>query len=121
MLINTARGGVVHTAHLIPYLESGHIGCYGSDVYEREKGIFFFDKRGEDLHEPMLDKLLKLDNVLITPHQAFATREALENIATTSFFNIECWRDGVDSGNELVSFSAPLEVNPVGDKTVSAG
>ena len=71
------------------------------DVYEKEKGIFFYDQSGKNLNDPVFSKLLSLKNVLITPHQAFATREALSNIATTTFLNIDSWLKGARSGNEL--------------------
>lgn len=101
MIINTARGGIVNIQDIITYLENGHIGYYGMDVYEKEKGIFFYDQSGKNLNDPVFSKLLSLKNVLITPHQAFATREALSNIATTTFLNIDSWLKGARSGNEL--------------------
>lgn len=101
MIINTARGAVVNTADIIEYLEKGTIGYYGMDVYEKEKGIFFFDHSGETLQDDMLNKLLHLPNVLVTPHQAFATREALTNIADTTYHNIACWGQNIDCVNEI--------------------
>jgi len=101
MIINTARGGVVNTADILRYLENGQIGYYGADVYEQEKGIFFFDQSGKDLNDPLLARLLSNKNVLLTPHQAFATKEALSNIATTTFLNIDCGAKRTRSGNEL--------------------
>jgi len=101
MVINTARGGVVNTEDIIKYVESGHIGYYGMDVYEKEKGIFFFDQTGKNLNDPLLAKLLSFENVLITPHQAFATKDALKNIAATTYLNIDSWSKGSRSGNEL--------------------
>jgi D-lactate dehydrogenase len=101
MLINTARGGIVKTEDIVAGLETGQIGCYGMDVYEKEKGVFFFDHTNKNLNDPILTKLLMLKNVLVTPHQAFATREALSNIASTTFLNIDSWTKGARSGNEL--------------------
>ena len=101
MLINSSRGGCVNTADVIAGLEGGQIGYFGADVYENEKGIFFYDHTGNELKDEMLKKLLAMPNVLITPHQAFATKEALSNIAVTTFYNIECWTKGQRSDNEL--------------------
>ena len=101
ILINTSRGACVNTADLIQALQTGRLGCYGADVYENEKGVFFYDHSREELKDPMLKKLLAMPNVLITPHQAFATHEALTNIAATTFYNIDCWRSGKRSENEL--------------------
>ena len=44
-----------------------------------------------------------MPNVLITPHQAFATEQALNNIARTPFYNIDCWKKNQRSKNELTS------------------
>lgn len=103
MIINTSRGACVNTQDIIEALENGKISFYGADVYEKEKGIFFYDHSSEELKDEMLEKLLSLPNVLITPHQAFATHEALTNIATTTFDNIECWLNNKRSENELSS------------------
>ena len=103
MLIKTSRGACVDTADIIKGLESGQIGYYGADVYENEKGIFFYDFTGKELKDTMLEKLLAMPNVIITPHQAFATYEALTNIATTTFYNINCWSKNKRSQNELAS------------------
>ena len=101
MIINTSRGACVNTSDIITGLASGLIGYYGADVYEKESGLFFHDHSGKKLQDEMLEKLLAMPNVLITPHQAFATEEALTNIATTTFENIFCWEKGEHSQNEL--------------------
>jgi D-lactate dehydrogenase len=101
MIINTARGAVVNTVELSEFLEKGRVGYYGMDVYEKEKGIFFFDHTGKELNDPVLKKLIAIPNVLVTPHQAFATYEALTNIADTTFYNISCWAENTVSENEL--------------------
>ncbi len=41
MLINTSRGACVNTSDVLHYLENGHIGYFGTDVYEKERGLFF--------------------------------------------------------------------------------
>jgi D-lactate dehydrogenase len=102
MLINTGRGACVNTNDVIEALEEGRIGYYGADVYENERGIFFYDWRDKPLRDANLLRLLSLDNVLLTPHQAFATADALENIADTTFYNIDCWEQGMHPINELV-------------------
>ena len=103
MIINTSRGACVNTADIIDGLESGHIGYFGADVYEKEAGIFFHDHSAKKLQDEMLEKLLAIPNVLITPHQAFATKDALTNIATTTFENIDYWENGERSRNELTT------------------
>jgi D-lactate dehydrogenase len=101
MIINTARGAVVNTASLLKYLKNGIIGAYGADVYENERGIFFYDHSAKDIDDELLKQLLSQKNVLITPHQGFATYEALVNIAETTFYNIVEWASGATPENEL--------------------
>jgi D-lactate dehydrogenase len=110
MIINTSRGGCVHTADIITGLENGRIGYYGADVYENERGVFFYDHSGKEIRDPMLKKLLSMPNVLVTPHQAFATQEALSNIATATFDHIDCWENGQDSLNELTRASYEIDL-----------
>ncbi|MFN4079310.1 MAG: 2-hydroxyacid dehydrogenase [Saprospiraceae bacterium] len=101
ILINTARGAVIDTDALIEHLESGHLGGACLDVYEREKGLFFFDWRDRIIRDSVYVRLRGFKNVLITGHQAFLTREALRGIAETTAMNIACWAKGDKSPNEL--------------------
>ena len=106
MLINTGRGGCVDTADVIEALENKQIAYYGADVYEYEKGLFFNNLSNKELKDDLFKKLITMSNVLITPHQAFATKDALSNIASTTFHNIDCWNNKQHSENELTKISA---------------
>lgn len=88
MLINTGRGLLVNTAALLAALESKQVGYAGLDVYEKEKGLFFINHQNKIIQNEQFLKLQKLPNVIITPHQAFFTHEAVENIAKTTIENI---------------------------------
>ena len=88
MLINTSRGGLVDTKALIDGLKAGKIGSAGLDVYEEEAGIFFHDMSDKVLTDDVLARLMTFNNVVVTSHQAFLTREALANIAETTLANI---------------------------------
>jgi D-lactate dehydrogenase len=101
MLINTARGGIVNTKDVLDALEQGRVGYVGMDVYEKEKGIFFYDYSNRTIQDTLLDRLMAHPNVIVTPHQAFATFEALTNIAITTFQSIDAWAAGGLSENEL--------------------
>jgi D-lactate dehydrogenase len=103
IIINTSRGACVNTNDIIDGLEHNKIGAYGADVYEKEKGVFFNDYTHKELKDDILKKLLTMPNVLITPHQAFATKEALTNISETTAYNIECWSKNIKSKHELTS------------------
>ena len=101
MLINTARGGIVNTKDVLDAIENGKIGYFGTDVYEKEKGIFFYDHSHSPLQDALLDRLIEYPNVIVTPHQAFATAEALTNIAETTFQSIDSWAMHGLSAHEL--------------------
>lgn len=91
MLINTSRGGLVNTIDVIKALETKHIAYFGLDVYEKEEYLFFEDHSKKSIQDDTFAKLLTFDNVLITGHQAFLTKEALKNISATTIYNIDCF------------------------------
>ncbi len=88
MLINTSRGAVIDTKAVLEALKSGVIGYLGLDVYEEEADYFFEDLSGDVIEDDTLARLMTFPNVIITSHQAFFTREALEKIAATTFANL---------------------------------
>lgn len=94
MLINTGRGALCDTQALVKVLESGNLGYAGLDVYEKEQGLFFKDHSDEIIHDELFLKLRSLPNVIITPHQAFLTQEAIENIVKTTVDNITAFEQG---------------------------
>ncbi|MDG0815331.1 2-hydroxyacid dehydrogenase [Bdellovibrio svalbardensis] len=89
ILINTGRGAIIDTKALINALKTHQIGGACLDVYEEEEGIFFNDQSIEGIEDDILARLTTFPNVLITSHQAFLTKEALANIATTTIQNLE--------------------------------
>lgn len=101
VLINTARGQIVDHKALIQSLEENQIGGYAADVYEKEKSVFFKDHSDEEIKDDQLKKLLSFPNVLLTPHQAFVTKEALKNIAQITMQNLNMWEEGKICKNEL--------------------
>jgi D-lactate dehydrogenase len=101
MLINTSRGGLVDTKAVIEGLKTGQVGYFGMDVYEEEEGLFFEDHSDEILQDDVIARLMTLNNVLISSHQAFLTDTALTNIADTTIYNLNCFEKQIDSGNEV--------------------
>ena len=89
MLINTGRGKLIRTYDLIQGLKSGKIGSAGLDVYEEESHYFFEDMSDSILTDDILARLLTFNNVIITSHQGFFTREAMHNIAEITMKNID--------------------------------
>lgn len=84
ILINCARGSLIDTDALIDGIESGKIGFAGLDVVEHESGLYYFNRMGEPLNNPKLAILRSYSNVLVSPHTAFYTDEAVANMAENS-------------------------------------
>ncbi len=101
MLINTGRGQLIHTEALIDGLKEKQIGSAGLDVYEEEAGYFYEDTSDRIMDDDVLARLLSFNNVIVTSHQGFFTREALDNIARTTLQNIRDFAEGRRLVNEV--------------------
>lgn len=89
IIINTSRGKLVDANDLIEELASGKIGGVALDVYENEGDFFMNDLSQSTLRDKNLSTLLTMPNVIVTSHQAFFTREALDKIACDTCENIK--------------------------------
>ena len=87
-IINTSRGGLINSEDLLEGIKERKIGTVCLDVYEEESDIFFEDKSGHIMNDQTLLQLIAMPNVIITSHQGFLTKEALNNIADTTTNNI---------------------------------
>jgi len=103
MLINTSRGAVINTADAMDALKKEQLGYLGIDVYEGEKALFSKDLSDSNIQDDIIERLMSFNNVLITPHQAFFTIEAVEQIAITTIKNFTDFEQGVLNGNEVTS------------------
>jgi D-lactate dehydrogenase len=103
MLINTSRGGLIDTGAVIDGLKSGRIGHLGLDVYEEEARYFYEDYSTRLIDDDALSRLLTFPNVVVTSHQGFFTREALEQIARTTLGNVRDFEEGRPSSSEVRS------------------
>lgn len=101
MLINTSRGALIDTEAVIEALKAGQVGYLGLDVYEEEADLFFEDLSGRIIQDDVFARLLTFPNVIITGHQAFFTRNALERIAEVTLTNISDFEKGLTSPNEV--------------------
>jgi D-lactate dehydrogenase len=100
-LINTSRGGVVDTQALIRALKEDRIGNLALDVYEEEGDLFFRDLSDTVIQDDVLARLLTFPNVIVTGHQAFFTREALQAIVETTLSNVRDIEQKGECENEL--------------------
>jgi D-lactate dehydrogenase len=101
MLVNTSRGGLIDTGAVIDGLKSGRIGHLGLDVYEEEAQYFYEDYSSRLIDDDALSRLLTFPNVIVTSHQGFFTREALEQISRTTLGNVSDFAAARRSPNEV--------------------
>jgi D-lactate dehydrogenase len=101
ILINTARGGLVDTQALVAGLRSERLGGAGLDVLEDEEAVMeesemlsrrYDAERLQTLVENHV--LLRMDNVIITPHIGFNSEEALDKILDTTADNVSSFLAG---------------------------
>jgi glycerate dehydrogenase len=83
LLINTSRGGLVNEAALVQALDQGLIAGAGFDVLTTEP-----PREGH----PLLD--LRRPNFILTPHVAWASKEAMQALADQLIDNVEAWAAG---------------------------
>lgn len=88
IILNTSRGALIDAKALLNGINSRKIGAAGLDVYEEEANLFYLDKSNHILEDKILLQLIAMPNVLITSHQAYLTKEALDNIASVTTNNI---------------------------------
>lgn len=102
LIVNTARGGLIDNKALVDAVLSGHVGGAALDVLEEEKAIKeerqlvspefsgAFDLRTVVANQILFNK----PNVIITPHNAFNSQEALKRILDTTLDNVEAYLRG---------------------------
>ena len=101
-IINTSRGALIDAEALLEGITERKIGAACLDVYEEESGVFYEDRSGHILSDDTLSRLISMPNVIVTSHQAFLTREALENIASTTVDNLLKLNKGEECANRVV-------------------
>ena len=101
ILINTSRGKLIDTKSLIQKLKEEKIGGLGLDVYEDEEEFFLNDMSNSYIRDEELSVLLTMPNVVVTSHQAFFTKEALNKIALDTCENIKEFFETGDCRNKV--------------------
>jgi len=101
MIINTSRGAIINAEEAIIALKKEQIGYLGMDVYEKESNIFFKDCSQTVIQDDVFERLLSFNNVLITPHQAFYTDEAVSEITKITIKNFTDFENKAVLENEV--------------------
>ncbi len=103
-IMNTSRGELIRTEDLLEALRvPGKIGGVGLDVSEEEEELFYEDRSNEIMTDDMLARLVTFPNVLVTSHQGYFTKEAMQEIAHVTMENAKALEEGRDNGNEVIS------------------
>ncbi|OZV68645.1 2-hydroxyacid dehydrogenase [Winogradskyella aurantia] len=101
MIINTSRGALINTSDIIKGLSSKKVGFLGIDVYEQEENLFFKDLSESIIQDDDILRLMSFPNVLITSHQAYFTKEAMEEITRITYENLRAYNAGEFLKNEV--------------------
>ena len=88
IIINTARGSIIDTPAFIDALDEGKIGGAGLDVIENELGIFYGDYKYQVIGHREMSILKDYPNVLMLPHMAFYTENAISDMVEHSICHI---------------------------------
>ncbi|RYY30140.1 MAG: 2-hydroxyacid dehydrogenase, partial [Sphingobacteriaceae bacterium] len=91
-----------NTADVIEALKNRQVGYLGLDVYEQEGKLFFHDLSEDVIEDDLIMRLISFPNVLVTSHQGFFTHEAMEQIAQTTFANIDAFTAGAAMQNQVI-------------------
>ena len=101
MIVNTGRGALIDSVDLVEALKDKKVGAAALDVYEEEEEYFFEDKSSQVIEDDILGRLLSFHNVLMTSHQAYFTKEAVEAITVTTLNNIKAFVEEKELLNEV--------------------
>lgn len=84
VLVNVSRGNLMDLDDVIAALDSGKISDFAMDVYEHEVGLFNADWSDTEFPDAKIADLIARENVLVTPHTAFYTTKAVQEMVTQS-------------------------------------
>lgn len=101
LIVNAARGTLIDTAALIDALESGKVGGAGLDVLEHEAGLYYYNREGDVIRNDEMSILRSFPNVILSPHTAFYTDDAVESMVNGIFESVSCWARGVENPHEV--------------------
>lgn len=102
IIINTARGSLIDTEAFLDAVEAGKIGAAALDVVENETGLYYNDFKGEPIPNRELAVLKSYPNVLVTPHTAFYTDQAVSDMVENSIKSCVLFLQGKENPWQVV-------------------
>ena len=98
MLVNTSRGGLIDINALMDALKQDKFHAVALDVYEGEDENVYTDHSEDMLSNDIVARLVSFPNLILTSHQAFFTREALQAIAAVTMENARNFNESLPYG-----------------------
>ncbi|WP_294379232.1 D-isomer specific 2-hydroxyacid dehydrogenase family protein [uncultured Clostridium sp.] len=96
-IINTGRGSLINTDDFINAIENKKIAGAALDVIENETGLYYNDLKGHVLNNRQLAILSSFPNVIVTPHTAFYTDQAVSDMVENSIKSILLFNENKDN------------------------
>ena len=96
IIVNTARGLIIDTQALIAALKSGKVGYAALDTFEGEVGLYYLNKEMQRLDNDNMALLKSFPNVILSPHMAFYTEQAVSDMVENSIKGLL----GLESGDD---------------------
>lgn len=101
LIVNTARGKLIDTEALIQALESGKVGGAALDVLEKEDGLYYYNRLGDVIDNKDMALLRSFPNVIMSPHTAFYTRQAVSHMVQSCYEAAEAFAGGGNTEHEV--------------------
>lgn len=96
IIVNTARGLIIDTQALIAALKSGKVGFAALDTFEGEAGLYYLNKETQRLDNDNMALLKSFPNVILSPHMAFYTEQAVSDMVENSIKGLLGFESGDD-------------------------
>ncbi len=101
IIVNAARGKLIDTPALIRALESGKVGGAALDVLENENGLYYYNRMGDVIRNDEMAILRSYPNVILSPHTAFYTEDAVESMVRGIFESADAFGRGLPTEHEV--------------------
>lgn len=101
ILVNAARGMLIDTNALIEALESGKVGFAALDTVEEETGLYYLNREGDVISNHQRAVLGAFPNVILSPHMAFYTEQAVSDMVGKTVEAMVCLSKGEETELEV--------------------